>query len=76
MTTLDAAGIDAEFKTLNATRGGLSSTEAATRIAKFGRNAMVNLGNMSLIDYLFTDQQPPESVMKIIDKYDVQLELC
>lgn len=37
---------------------------------------MVNLGNMNLIDYLFTDQLPPPSVMKIIEQYDVQLELC
>lgn len=33
-------------------------------------------GNMNLIDYLFTDQLPPPSVMKIIEQYDVQLELC
>ncbi len=44
--------------------------------SKFGRNAMVNLGNMSLIDYMFTDQKPPESVMALIRKYEVQLELC
>jgi len=44
--------------------------------SKFGRNAMVNLGNMSLIDYMFTDQKPPESVMALINKYEVQLELC
>ncbi|MFT8209878.1 MAG: DeoR/GlpR family transcriptional regulator [Symbiopectobacterium sp.] len=44
--------------------------------SKFGRNAMVNLGNMDLIDYLFTDQLPPPSVMKIIEQHKVQLELC
>ena len=44
--------------------------------SKFGRNAMVNLGNMNLIDYLFTDQLPPESVMALINKYEVHLELC
>ena len=44
--------------------------------SKFGRNAMVNLGKMDLIHYLFTDKQPPDSVKQIIDKYDVQLELC
>jgi DeoR family glycerol-3-phosphate regulon repressor len=44
--------------------------------SKFGRNAMVNLGNMNLIDYLFTDQMPPASVMKIIEQHEVQLELC
>jgi H+-transporting ATPase len=41
MTTLDAAAIDAQFKSLDATRQGLSSTEAAARIAKFGHNAIV-----------------------------------
>ncbi|GKX55560.1 DeoR/GlpR family transcriptional regulator [Leminorella grimontii] len=44
--------------------------------SKFGRNAMVNLGNMGLIDYLFTDQEPPDSVMNIVRQYDVKLELC
>ena len=33
--------------------------------SKFGRNAMVNLGNMGLIDCLFTDKRPPESIIKI-----------
>ena len=44
--------------------------------SKFGRNAMVNLGKMDLIHYLFSDKQPPDSVKQIIDKYDVHLELC
>jgi H+-transporting ATPase len=41
MTTLDAAGIDAQFKSLDATRKGLTHTEAAARIARYGRNAIV-----------------------------------
>ena len=41
MTTLDAAAIETELKSLNATPKGLSNTEAAARIAKFGRNAIV-----------------------------------
>lgn len=44
--------------------------------SKFGRNAIVDLGNMNLIDYLFTDQRPSLSMIKIIEQYDVQLELC
>ncbi|MFP1724142.1 DeoR/GlpR family transcriptional regulator [Lonsdalea quercina] len=44
--------------------------------SKFGRNAMVNLGNMDLIDYLFTDRLPPAGVLKIIEKSKVQLSLC
>ena len=41
MTTLNAAAIDAELTSLNATRAGLSAAEVASRIAKFGRNAIV-----------------------------------
>ena len=41
--------------------------------SKFGRNAMVNLGNMSLIDYLYTDQTPPLSVLKVIEQHEVHL---
>lgn len=44
--------------------------------SKFGRNAMVNLGKMDLIDYLFVDQMPPPQIMKIIEQLDVKLEIC
>lgn len=44
--------------------------------SKFGRNAMVNLGNMSLINYLFTDRQPPANIQKIIEQHKVHLEIC
>ncbi|KLU17271.1 MULTISPECIES: DeoR/GlpR family transcriptional regulator [Xenorhabdus] len=44
--------------------------------SKFGRNAMVNLGNMNLIDFLFTDKAPPSGLQKIIEQHNVKLELC
>src|SRR5476651_1520936 len=44
--------------------------------SKFGRNAMVNLGKMSLVNFLFTDKLPPPSVMTIIEQSEVILELC
>lgn len=44
--------------------------------SKFGRNAMVNLGKMSLINYLFTDALPPADLQKIIEQSDVKLEIC
>ena len=39
-TTLDAAQIDAAFKTLDSTSKGLNSAEAATRLTRYGRNAI------------------------------------
>ncbi|MGL9723537.1 DeoR/GlpR family transcriptional regulator [Sodalis sp. (in: enterobacteria)] len=44
--------------------------------SKFGRSAMVKLGKMDLVDYLFTDQLPPPGVMTLIEHSDVKLELC
>lgn len=44
--------------------------------SKFGRNAMVNLGSMELVDYLFTDQPPPQGLQKVIEQHSVQLEIC
>lgn len=44
--------------------------------SKFGRNAMVNLGDMSLINYLFTDVEPPASILQMAKLHEVQLELC
>lgn len=44
--------------------------------SKFGRNAMVNLGSIKLVNCLFTDQPPPADLQKIIEQHDVQLEIC
>ncbi|AWH88590.1 DeoR/GlpR family transcriptional regulator [Limnobaculum parvum] len=65
-----------EVRTKRAIIENSRSVMLVTDHSKFGRNAMVNLGNMGLIDYLFTDEEPPASVMSIIKQYDVKLELC
>lgn len=44
--------------------------------SKFGRNAMVNLGSISLVDSVYTDVLPPPGVMQVIADNNVQLELC
>ncbi|MNC11534.1 Glycerol-3-phosphate regulon repressor [compost metagenome] len=44
--------------------------------SKFGRNAMVNLGSISLVDQVYTDMMPPAGVMQVIAENNVQLELC
>jgi DeoR family glycerol-3-phosphate regulon repressor len=34
--------------------------------SKFGRNAMVNMGSISMVDAVYTDVMPPAGVMKVI----------
>lgn len=42
---------------------------------KFGCNPMVRLGHLSEIDALFTDRQPPESIVEVLDKASVTLHV-
>lgn len=41
--------------------------------SKFGRNAMVKLGNLNEIDTLITDMEPPGQIMEIIRTSDLNL---
>ena len=43
---------------------------------KFSRNAMVNMGSISMVDAVYTDVLPPAGVLKVITDNNLQLELC
>ena len=42
---------------------------------KFGRNAMVNLGNISELDMLITDLTPPDEIVAILKEHDIPFEV-
>ncbi len=42
---------------------------------KFGRNAMVNLGSITELHLLITDQEPPEEIVSILNKNDIYYEV-
>jgi DeoR family glycerol-3-phosphate regulon repressor len=43
--------------------------------SKFGRNAMVRLGPISLIDCLVTDQQPVPALAQLLSQHKIRLEV-
>jgi DeoR family glycerol-3-phosphate regulon repressor len=43
--------------------------------SKFGRNAMVRLGPISLIDCLVTDQPPVSALAQLLVQHKVRLEI-
>lgn len=43
---------------------------------KFGRNAVVRLGNITQVDCLFTDQTPPAKITKLLKDSDIDLKVC
>lgn len=75
----DGSLLEFDYHEVRTKRAIIENSRSVMLVAdhsKFGRNAMVNLGNMALIDYLFTDEEPPESVINTIRLHDVKLELC
>jgi len=43
---------------------------------KFGRNAMVRICNISEVDALFTDQEPPKEIMELLSACHVELHIA
>lgn len=43
--------------------------------SKFGRNAVVRLGSITLVDRVFTDSEPPSAVQRLLRANKVQLDL-
>ena len=75
----DGSLLDFDYHEVRTKRAIIENSRCVMLVAdhsKFGRNAMVNLGNMGLIDYLFTDERPSAEMMKTIEQHEVQLELC
>jgi len=44
--------------------------------SKFGRNAMVNMGSINMVNAVYTDVMPPAGVLDVIRQHNIQLELC
>ena len=42
---------------------------------KFGRNAMVNLGNISQLNMLITDLAPPDEIISILKEHNIPLKI-
>ena len=42
---------------------------------KFGRNAMVNLGNITELDMLITDQPAPEEIAVLLKEHSIPFEV-
>ena len=42
---------------------------------KFGRNAMVNLGSITELQMIITDQEPPEEIVVILKDNDIPYEV-
>ncbi len=75
---IDADGtlLDFDYREVRAARAIIDNSRKVFLAAdhtKFGRNAMVRLGNISEISALFTDRKPPAPLVEILRAADVGL---
>jgi len=72
----DGTLLDFDYREVRASRAIIDNSRMvflAADHSKFGRNAMVRLGNIAEIDALFTDRQPPPALLDILNAADVKL---
>jgi len=76
---LDGTLLDFDYREVRAARAIIDNSRnvfLATDHTKFGRNAMVRLGNLAEIDGLFTDHHPPAGLAEVIAATGVALHVA
>ncbi|SDH48253.1 DeoR/GlpR family transcriptional regulator [Pseudomonas panipatensis] len=74
----DGSLLDYDYQEVRVSRAIIDNARQvflAADSSKFGRNAMVRLGPISLVDRVFTDSAPPSAVARLLAQHKVQLEL-
>ena len=73
---LDGTLLDFDFREVHVARTIIENSRKVFLVAdhsKFGRNAMVKLGNIREIDTLITDKKPPKQLMEVILENNIKL---
>jgi DeoR family glycerol-3-phosphate regulon repressor len=73
---MDGTLLDFDYHEVRVTQAIIANSRRVFLVAdqsKFERRAMVRLGNLTQIDALFTDQQPPSQIVDILTGADVAL---
>ena len=75
---MDGTLLDFDYREVQVSRAIINSSRnifLAADHAKFARNAMVRLANISEINALFTDRKPPAELYEVLIQNDVQLHV-
>ena len=76
---LDGTLLDFDYREVRAARAIIDNSRKVFLAAdhtKFGRNAMVRLGNISEIDALFTDRPLPAALVDVLSAAEVELHVA
>ncbi|TYL48869.1 DeoR/GlpR family transcriptional regulator [Marinomonas sp. IMCC 4694] len=75
----DGSLLDYDYQEVRVAQSIISNSRTvflAADSGKFGRNAVVRLGNITQVDRLFTDEHPPKAITNLMKEHKVRLELC
>ena len=75
----DGSLLDFDYQEVRVSRAIIENARQvllAADSSKFGRNALVRLGPIDLVDRLITDRAPPAAVARLLAQHKVQLELA
>ena len=75
---IDSDGIllDFDYREVRVAQAIIENSRRVFLVAdhtKFGRNAMVRLGQIDQVSALFTDREPPEPIRNLLNKNDVEI---
>lgn len=76
---MDGTLLDFDYREVRVAQSIIGNSRKVFLVAdhtKFGRNAMVRLGTLSLIDALFTDRPPPGAFARLCAESDVALHVA
>ncbi|MCP8464424.1 DeoR/GlpR family transcriptional regulator [Pseudomonas sp. ZM23] len=74
----DGSLLDFDYQEVRVSRAIIDNARQvflAADSSKFGRNAVVRLGPISLVSRVFTDSPPPPAVARLLNQHKVHLEL-
>ncbi|SDR47046.1 DNA-binding transcriptional regulator of sugar metabolism, DeoR/GlpR family [Pseudovibrio sp. Tun.PSC04-5.I4] len=75
----DGMMLDYDFNEVSIVKAVMERAHAtfvAMEAKKFSTKAAVEIGHISNIDVLFTDEDPPSELMKIIQSHNVTIKIC
>ncbi len=76
---VDGTLLDFDYQEIRSAQAIVKNSKSVFLVAdssKFGRRAMIKMGDYSDIDHMFTDQQPPEDFLEAINVSDMKLHVA
>lgn len=74
----DGSLLDFDYREVRVAQTIIANSQTVLLAAdhsKFGRNAMVRLGDITQADHFFTDQNPPAEIQQMLKEHDVELHV-